>query len=189
MEITNALLNDLGADPKVYSSEEKALMCEFADKIIAGELSSLLESCTLPEERLAKLRDHFSKNSDLLLADMKETAVCAEALATLYAQKSTVFVSSLSFEEKDDLIMSSLRITNKINDKMYVGKTEKTIEKRFKEHCQDRKKHPDRPLYRAMNKYGIENFSIHLLEQTDNPEEREEFWIKKLNTYHFGLFV
>ena len=43
-----------------------------------------------------------------------------------------------------------------------------------------------RPLYDAFNKYGIENFSIELIEevQTDKEAcEREQFWIQKLNTY------
>lgn len=58
-------------------------------------------------------------------------------------------------------------ITNNINDKQYVGKTNLSIEKRFKEHIRDSKgsmkKH--RPLYYAFNKYGIENFSIDILEE------------------------
>ena len=29
------------------------------------------------------------------------------------------------------------KITNDINDKIYIGKTDFSIEKRFKEHCQD----------------------------------------------------
>lgn len=29
------------------------------------------------------------------------------------------------------------KITNKINKKLYIGKTEFSIEKRFKEHCSD----------------------------------------------------
>ena len=44
----------------------------------------------------------------------------------------------------------------------------------------------NRPLYRAMRKYGIEHFSISLIEQTEQPEEREIFWIEQLNTYHNG---
>lgn len=34
-----------------------------------------------------------------------------------------------------------------------------------------------------MKKYGIENFSIELLESTDFPEEREKFWIQELDSY------
>lgn len=44
------------------------------------------------------------------------------------------------------------KITNDINDKVYIGKTEFAIEKRFKEHCQDalKAKSDNRPLYSAM---------------------------------------
>ena len=77
-------------------------------------------------------------------------------------------------------------ITNNINNKKYVGKTEQSIQKRFLEHCTDSKKFSKRPLYRAMTKYGVENFSISLLEETQYPEEREIFWIKELDSYHSG---
>lgn len=80
------------------------------------------------------------------------------------------------------------KITNDVNGKMYVGKTEFSIEKRFKEHIYDRKRRAaeNRPLYRAMNKYGPEHFHIELIEETDNPEEREVYWIEKLGTFKDG---
>lgn len=43
-----------------------------------------------------------------------------------------------------------------------------------------------RPLYAAMRKYGIENFSVELIEETDNPEEREIFWIEQKDSYRNG---
>lgn len=78
------------------------------------------------------------------------------------------------------------QITNDINGKIYIGKTERSIEERFKEHCRDRNRYLDRPLYRAMNKYGIEHFHIILLEETDCPEERETFWIEQKQSYKYG---
>lgn len=79
-------------------------------------------------------------------------------------------------------------ITNTINDKVYVGKTEESIEHRFKEHIRDSRKErcKNRPLYRAINKYGDENFKVELLEETDTPEIREEYWISYYNSYHNG---
>ena len=79
-------------------------------------------------------------------------------------------------------------ITNLINSKRYVGKTTTTIEERWKEHKSDSQKESckDRPLYRAFQKYGIENFIIELLEIVDNNLElskKEIYWIKELNTY------
>ena len=80
------------------------------------------------------------------------------------------------------------KITNNINNKIYIGKTEHTVEKRFKEHCQDYKKREfeKRPLYSAMNKYGIENFAVETIEETDNPEEREKYWIEYYGSFKNG---
>lgn len=79
-------------------------------------------------------------------------------------------------------------IVNDINNKSYVGKTEFSLEKRFKEHCRDsqKKSSEKRPLYSAMRKYGLEHFSIHLLEETNNPNERERYWIEILGTFKNG---
>ena len=80
------------------------------------------------------------------------------------------------------------QITNDINGKIYIGKTEFSIEKRFKEHCQDafRDRNEKRPLYAAMRKYGIEHFHIELIEETDNPKEREVFWIENKRSFKNG---
>ena len=80
------------------------------------------------------------------------------------------------------------KIVNDINGKIYIGKTSNTVEERFKEHIQDSKKKrcEKRPLYDAMNKYGIENFRIEQIEEVKNDKiasEREQFWINQLRTY------
>lgn len=80
-------------------------------------------------------------------------------------------------------------IENLINGKKYVGETTYTIQKRWQEHCRFSKREgSDRPLYRAIRKYGIENFIIYQLEECDAELrwEREKFWIAKLNTFHLG---
>lgn len=80
------------------------------------------------------------------------------------------------------------QIINDVNQKIYVGKTEFSIEKRFKEHCNDafRERNEKRPLYSAMRKYGIENFHIELIEETDKANERETYWIEKLGSFKWG---
>lgn len=82
------------------------------------------------------------------------------------------------------------KIINDINDKVYVGKTMSTIEKRFKEHCEDSIKRgkENRPLYRAMNKYGTEHFSIHLIEECSDKDAsaREQYWIDFYKGYTKG---
>ena len=73
-------------------------------------------------------------------------------------------------------------ITNKLDGKKYVGQA-LDIEKRWKRHISDSKKY-DYVIYRAMRKYGIENFSFEVLEEcpVDKLDEREIFWINKLDT-------
>ena len=80
------------------------------------------------------------------------------------------------------------KITNDINGKIQIGKTEFSVEKRFKEHCHDRinRKYENRPLYQAMNKYGIEHFHIETIEETDNPSEREKYWIEYYGSFKNG---
>ena len=81
-------------------------------------------------------------------------------------------------------------ITNQINGKQYVGKTTESITKRFKEHCRDSKKErcEKRPLYDAMNKYGIQNFIAEEIMQCepDELDSYERLFIEKLDTYHNG---
>lgn len=82
------------------------------------------------------------------------------------------------------------KITNKTNNKSYIGKTLQTPEKRFKQHIADSKRErcKNRPLYRAMNKYGIENFMLEIIEECSNNviSDREVYWIDYYDTYKNG---
>ena len=82
-------------------------------------------------------------------------------------------------------------ISNAINNKLYVGKTLSSLKERLREHITDAKKphRENRPLYRAMNKYGSDNFTISLLEEVpmDQLADREMYWIEKLDTYKNGV--
>ena len=80
------------------------------------------------------------------------------------------------------------KITNNINDKIYIGQTNYTLSERLHQHYLDSKKQhrKNRPLYQAINKYGIENFSIELIEETNNPLEREIYWIEYYGSFKNG---
>lgn len=81
------------------------------------------------------------------------------------------------------------KITNTVNQKVYIGKTMHSINKRWKEHCRDYKKEKlQRPIYVAMRKYGIENFQIEQLEEVPNEKlnEREKFWIEYYSSFKNG---
>lgn len=79
------------------------------------------------------------------------------------------------------------KITNNINGKLYIGKTIYDLKTRFKQHLE--KVNDEKiqyPLYRAMRKYGIDNFSIEEIETIDNEDilnKREKYWINYYDTY------
>lgn len=82
------------------------------------------------------------------------------------------------------------KITNNINDKVYVGVTTKTLEERMKIHIQDSKSSrcEKRALYRAFNEIGIDKFQIIYIEEIEDDKkfEREIFWIDKLKSFKDG---
>ena len=66
------------------------------------------------------------------------------------------------------------KITNKINGKIYVGETNRTLKARWEQHLRRaNQKNTTEYLYNAMRKYGIENFYIEEITQC-KPEERFE---------------
>lgn len=62
-------------------------------------------------------------------------------------------------------------ITNKVNGKRYIGKTAKSIEERWYHHCKNAEYGLNTYLYKAIRKYGKENFIVeHLCDGLDDEE-------------------
>ena len=83
------------------------------------------------------------------------------------------------------------KIVNDINNKIYVGKTLRTIQERWKQHLYDYDKRGNekRPLYDAMLKYGPNHFHIEELESVLDAtllNEREKYWIEFLHSFQNG---
>ena len=80
------------------------------------------------------------------------------------------------------------KITNKENNKVYIGKTECTVAKRFAEHKQDylKRRNENRPLYSAMRKYGVDSFVCEALIESSTPEEDEIRLIEEYSSYSNG---
>lgn len=74
-------------------------------------------------------------------------------------------------------------ITNDINQKVYIGQTVNP-QQRWGQYVSLVKKNPNaQVISRAMSKYGIEHFTMSILEsQVVNYDEREKYWIKKYNS-------
>jgi group I intron endonuclease len=83
------------------------------------------------------------------------------------------------------------KIKNSINSKLYIGKTN-DITVRWQSHCSEAKLHRKLyPLYHAMNKYSIDNFTLEIIEEMDNERlclDREIYWIEfyKTNITKYG---
>lgn len=83
-------------------------------------------------------------------------------------------------------------IRNDVNDKVYVGKTYRSIEYRFKQHIRDskdsRRKNYNYKFYRAMRKHGADKFHIELLGVFEQGilEQKEIEYIAKYDSYHNG---
>ncbi len=79
------------------------------------------------------------------------------------------------------------KITNTINDKVYVGQTTQTIKKRWNGHKCDSKKRPSMLISRAIRKHGIENFTIEEIGGANNISElnyQEWLLVHKHNSLH-----
>jgi len=76
------------------------------------------------------------------------------------------------------------KITNIINEKIYVGKS-KNPKVRWRQHKSHSKKRNTK-LYYAMRKYGIENFIFEVLEECDENiiNDKEIYYISSLNPYY-----
>lgn len=76
-------------------------------------------------------------------------------------------------------------ITNKINNKKYVGQSVDVLTRWNQHKFSSRQKNTNIILYNAMAKYGIDNFSIETIENEIPISEidgMEKYWIEKLNT-------
>lgn len=73
------------------------------------------------------------------------------------------------------------KITNKINNKVYIGQTTKTVRERWLRHMSDAiSGRLDTKFACAIRKYGVENFSVETIDTAESKEEldqKEIYWI------------
>lgn len=87
------------------------------------------------------------------------------------------------------------KITNLINNNCYIGQST-NIEARFKNHRErpfypnnEKNQEYNKVLYRAIRKYGLNNFHFEIIEEVENIEdldEREIYWIKYYDSHNHG---
>lgn len=72
------------------------------------------------------------------------------------------------------------KVENKINGKIYIGKTIQSLDARRWSHIKDSRRGCEFYFHRAIRKYGIENFEWMILSETDNESKlnaMEKFYI------------
>lgn len=77
------------------------------------------------------------------------------------------------------------KVTNKVNNKVYIGQTRYTVEFRWKQHIH---KQDNCHFHNAIRKWGIGNFIVETLEKCDVDllNSREIFYIAKYDSYKSG---
>lgn len=75
------------------------------------------------------------------------------------------------------------KIQNQLNNKIYIGQSKNIYRRWYGHRCDAKEK--NYPLYNAMRKYGIENFSFEIIEECSISElaNREDYWINFYNSY------
>ena len=69
------------------------------------------------------------------------------------------------------------KVTNKINGKIYIGQTIKSLAERWGQHCRSKK---NTFFSRAIQKYGKENFTVEQIDvacDRDELDKKEQYWI------------
>ena len=79
------------------------------------------------------------------------------------------------------------KIENQVNGKVYIGQSI-NITQRWRQHRTYYQIDMDKVLYKAMRKYGIENFSFEVIEECEATKlnDREIYWIEYYNSYYEG---
>ena len=78
------------------------------------------------------------------------------------------------------------KITNTVNNKVYIGQTIRPIQKRFQRHLNDAINHNiDTHFARAIRKYGVDVWTVEQIDSATTQDEltlKEQYWIQKYNS-------
>jgi group I intron endonuclease len=73
------------------------------------------------------------------------------------------------------------KITNTVNDRIYIGLTTCDLKKRWREHVCAANTGSDKPLYRAMKKYGVDKFRIEVVHVAESIEEMRQVELRLID--------
>lgn len=79
------------------------------------------------------------------------------------------------------------KVSNLVNGKVYIGVTEKELEKRKSEHINNISRFPNYNFYKAILKFGTDNFKWEIIDQANNMAEKYEkeiYWINYYRSFY-----
>lgn len=82
------------------------------------------------------------------------------------------------------------KITNLVNDKVYIGQSIRDVQQRFTRHINDALNNKlDTHFARAIRLYGKDNFTIEIIDTAETQDElnrKEQYWIRYYDSIHRG---
>lgn len=91
------------------------------------------------------------------------------------------------FGSSKDVNFVIYKIINKINNKIYIGQTTRTLNERITSYKYEKS---NRPIINALKKYGMNSFQFEIIDKAFSVDELnllEEEWIEKLNTRNLNI--
>lgn len=86
--------------------------------------------------------------------------------------------------------MEIYKITNLVNNKVYIGQSARGVRERFTRHINDAMSDRlDTHFARAIRKYGPENFVVEVIDTADTQDElnqKEQYWIREHDSIRHG---
>ena len=91
---------------------------------------------------------------------------------------------------KENKIAGVYEITNNITGEFYIGSS-KDIKKRWTNHksLSVWKRLSGMKLYQAFIKYGLNNFTFEVIEETADLKKREQYWIEQLKPSYNNIYA
>lgn len=80
------------------------------------------------------------------------------------------------------------RISNNVNNKIYIGCTKQTLKERIKNHKNHSKTICKHEIHKAINEIGFDNFNFEILYEGQDGKEKENYFIDKFISEGFELY-
>lgn len=133
-----------------------------------------------------------STNMDYICRHHRELGVQKMRYATVKLKLSNGHIGcpmctrekSKVVKKSDDVVIGIYKITNNVNGKIYIGKSQDIYNRWWQHEYEfEREIHYNPHFQRAWTKYGKDNFIFEIIEECtlDNIDEKEIYWIDKYN--------